>query len=364
MLDRLRTFRRDLHQIPELDIELPKTLSYIENVLANTRAKVCHPTPSSICAFFAFKKEDSLAFRSDMDALPIEEKTDCAYRSTHLGKMHACGHDGHMAMLLEFALQLNEQATCKHNVLLIFQPAEETTGGARLLVESGILTTYHVSHIFGFHLWPKLPAGQIFSRSGPLMAKSSELTIEIAGVSAHAASASCGKDALYAGICFLHQAYQMEQAMQFSDDHLLKFGRIESGTVRNIISNHTMILATMRAFSMDVFHYMEKELYRIAKQVEKDTGCSFTIHISQGYPPLWNDADTFSKCQAVLPNLHILDQPSMLAEDFSFYLQECSGTFLYLGTGNAIPLHADTFDFDEAILSKGVEAYHALLQLS
>lgn len=363
MEDLLRTYRRDLHQIPELDFHLPKTLSYIEHILQGYRCTLTHPIPSSIAAYFDFGQADTLAFRSDMDALPILEQNDVPYASKHDGQMHACGHDGHMAMLLGFAKVLNERTTCKHNVLLIFQPAEETTGGAQRICESGIFKKHHVSSIFGFHLWPTLPAGQIASRPGAFMAKSSEVSIEVHGVSAHAAKAWLGKDALLAAVEFLHRAYAMERQINSNDLHLLKFGKLESGTVRNVISNHTIILGTLRSFEKDVFETMKHQLQLIAKQVESETGCTFELTFSQGYPPLWNHEGLFTKCQTLLADMQVLEHPSMLAEDFAYYLQELPGVFLYIGTGNDIPLHADTFDFDESILLNGVETYQKLLEL-
>ena len=171
-LQELRRYRRDLHRIPELDFDLPQTIAYIEGVLAPLDCELTHPCPSCVCAFFdaGVGAAHATAIRADMDALPIAEATGAAFASTHPGKMHACGHDGHMAMALSAATfvdrTIREQpGAIKRNVLFVFQPAEETTGGAKTVCESGVFERYGVDRIFGFHVWPDLPAGTLASCS-------------------------------------------------------------------------------------------------------------------------------------------------------------------------------------------------------
>lgn len=359
----VQQYRRELHQIPELDRQLPKTLSYLEQHLSMLHCEISKPVEGAICAYFDFNKKETIAFRSDMDALAITECNDCAYHSSHKGRMHACGHDGHMAMLLATCDEIDRYITCNYNVLLIFQPAEETTGGAKDIVQSGVLSHYHVSCIFGFHLWPKLRFGQIASKAGPLMARSSEISIAIHGVSAHAARANEGKDALYAGVMFLHKAYAITKQIPDDRFHLLKFGKMESGTMRNVISPQTNILGTMRAFDPSTFLFMKEALLQIVDHVEHQTGCSITMNIAEGYPPLVNDQDLFLRCQKLLPEMLELTEPNMLAEDFSFYGTAAPSLFLYLGIGDTPSLHADTFDFDDSVLIKGVETYLKLLEI-
>ena len=164
--------RRALHRIPELDKDLPQTMAYLEQALAGLNCRVFSPMASSLCAWFDFGQESAIAFRSDADALPIQEKTGAAFASCHPGKMHACGHDGHMAIALELARRLREKKELPHNVLIVFQPAEETTGGAKALCQTGVFDRYRVEAIFGLHLWPGLPEGQIASRAEEMMARS------------------------------------------------------------------------------------------------------------------------------------------------------------------------------------------------
>ena len=189
MFERIQRIRRELHQIPELELSLPMTKAYLISQLQDLPCQLDFPLESGITAFFDNGREETIAFRSDMDALPITERSNAPYRSRHEGNMHACGHDGHMAMLLGLAFRLaSADQRLPHNVLLIFQPGEENPGGARLLCEAGILERYHVKRIYGMHLWPQLPAGVIGTRREEMMARSSEVNIDITGKSAHAAS--------------------------------------------------------------------------------------------------------------------------------------------------------------------------------
>ena len=205
--------RRALHRIPELDRALPETMEYLQNALSGLGCHVFSPMVSALCAYFDFGQETTIAFRSDADALPIQEQTGADYASCHPGKMHACGHDGHMAIALELARRLSEKKAYPHNVLILFQPAEETTGGARDLCETGIFRQYRVEAVFGLHLWPGLPEGEIASRAGEMMARSCEVRVDVTGRSAHIARASQGLDALEAGAVFYLRALEMERSL-------------------------------------------------------------------------------------------------------------------------------------------------------
>ena len=175
-----------LHRIPELDCHLPETAAYVRGVLSGLHCRVFSPWESAVCAYFDYGQPETVAFRSDMDALPICETTGLPFASQHPGKMHACGHDGHMAIVLALAEHLSRvKMRQARNVLLIFEPAEETTGGAKHICETGILEECHVTCIYGLHLWPELEKGVVAARPGGQMARSCELTAEIEGRSAH-----------------------------------------------------------------------------------------------------------------------------------------------------------------------------------
>lgn len=353
--------RHALHRIPELELSLPKTASYIENALSGLNCQILTPMDSAVCAWFDFGKESAIAFRADMDALPIQEKNGAEYASTHPGQMHACGHDGHMAILLELARRINEKEDLPHNVLLVFQPGEESPGAAKLLCETGIFEEKKVTAIFGLHLWPGLPAGQVFSRKNELMSRSCEVTVDVYGKSAHIAKAAEGIDALMAGTEFYRRAVAMELAIPEGIFRLLKFGKFQSGTVRNALSAHSHIEGSLRAFQDDIFEGMVQGLREIAKEVEARYGCTVNIHMSSGYPAVMNDPEIYDRAAKMVP-FSALEEPSMTSEDFSFYQKVIPGVFFFLGLGDTPALHADTFDFDETILLKGADFFEALAE--
>ena len=255
-LQELRRYRRDLHRIPELDFDLPQTIAYIEGVLAPLACEVTHPCPSCVCAFFdaGVGATHATAIRADMDALPIAEVTGVAFASTHPGKMHACGHDGHMAMLLGAAMDLQSgRFSPKSNILLIFQPAEETTGGAKPILDSGVFEKYNVTRIFGMHLIPDLPKGALYTKSGAMMAKSCEITVDIEGKSSHIAKYEEGADALLAAAEFITQLYSGVDKLSDIEYKLLRFGRLTSGSVRNAVSPHSELTGSLRCFDENDF---------------------------------------------------------------------------------------------------------------
>lgn len=366
MLDLLRQYRRDLHRIPELDFDLSETTRYIRETLAKYSCSLLTPSTSAVCAWFDLGKKETLAFRADMDALPISEKSHCDYASIHPGKMHACGHDGHMAMILALAEIIEKQkGALRYNVMLIFQPAEETEGGAASIVNSGILADYHVVRLFGCHLWPDLPAGTIGARSGAMMAKSSEIEVSVQGRSAHIAKARQGCDALYAAAAFLTAAYKMErEEVPAGVYRLLKFGILQSGTACNAISAAAYLKGSLRVFEQETYTLMERRLTEIAGHIEKSTGCTFQIRLSQGHPALCNTPDLFRLITEHYPGeVQFLPEPSMTSEDFSYYARHCPVFFFFLGLGVDTALHTDDFDFDEEVLLSGLHFYEKLLLL-
>ena len=360
-------YRRDLHQIPELDRDLPETTAYVRAALERHRCRVFSPAEGALCAYFDVGAPDTVAFRADMDALPVEEAGVGPFRSRHPGRMHACGHDGHMAMVLALADAVEaRREQLRQNVLLIFQPAEETTGGAEAICASGVLERYGVRRIFGFHIWPGLPAGTVWTRPGPLMAKNSEVDLLLTGRSAHITRADQGLDALWWGAEWLRRIYAMADAeLPPSELRVLRFGQMESGTVRNAISARTVLRGSMRVFSMDTFHFLCRRVRELGEEIARESGCAAQARFSAGYPPVWNDEELVDAvCRALGERgPALLDAPALTAEDFSFYQQHVPGVFFFLGAGEVPPLHAADFHFDEAILERGVAFYLALLEL-
>ena len=353
--------RRALHRIPELDRALPKTMEYLKNSLSGLKCRVFSPMEGAVCAWFDFGAKTAIAFRCNADALPIQEHTGLPFASAFPGKMHACGHDGHMAVLLELARRLNELETLPHNVLLVFQPAEETTGAARDLCNTGVFREYRVEAIFGMHMRPGLAKGTIASRKNEMMSRSCEVKVDIYGKPAHIAIPSEGIDALDAGVEFYRRVMALEGAMPKRHQRLLKFGKFESGTVCNAISGHTHMEGSLRAFEDETFYSLRAGIISTGKDVERSSGCTVSVYMNEGYPTVSNPAPLYDRVQKAVP-FEDLPAPSMLTEDFSWYQRSLPGIFFFLGIGDAPALHADDFDFDEEVLEKAVEFYQTLAE--
>ena len=353
--------RRNLHRIPELTKDLPKTFSYLEATLSPLPCQIISLGKDGLCAFFDFGRDTAIAIRADCDALPIRENSGAEYASCHPGQMHACGHDGHMAILLELARRLSKKEDLPHNILLVFQPDEEGQGGAKDICATGIFEKYHVEAIFGLHLWPGLEAGKVFSRKNELMARSCEGDIDVYGKSAHIAKAREGIDALLAGTQLLHRAVAMEQALPSHIFRLLKFGKLESGTVRNALSAHTRIEGSLRAFQDEIFEGLQTGLREIGRDIEAEFGCRVEIAMNDGYPAVMNPERLYHRVKQAVA-FSDLAEPYMTAEDFSWYQKRLPGMFFFLGIGDTPALHADNFDFDDSLLARGADFFEHLAE--
>lgn len=359
--------RRALHRIPELGDQLPETTAYVRSVLEPLACQVASPIPGSVCAFFDAGKPETVAFRADMDALPVTEATGLPYTSAHPGRMHACGHDGHTAMALALAEHVSTHLSgLPRNVLFLFQPAEETTGGAKGLCDSGILKQHRVARVFGLHLWPGLEAGRAFSRPGPLMARSNEVTVTVTGKSVHLSRAGEGRDALAAGAEYLRRAYAMVDALPPDEPRAFLFGKMTSGAVRNAVSGKTVLEGSLRTYREETYQRCRTRLVAIGDALAAETGCGVEVYLSEGYPAVWNHEGLYETvCAGLGPGAPaLLDAPALAAEDFSFYQKEVPGVFFFLGVGDTAELHAPEFCFDdEAVLPKGVAFLKQLLMV-
>ena len=347
----MREHRRALHRIPEIGWETHKTAAYLESVLQGLPCQVFSPLNGAVCAFFDFHRESTVAFRADMDALPIGEETGASYASCHEGRMHACGHDGHMAIVLGLAEYLATAENLDKNVLLIFQPAEETTGGAKPLCDTGLLEKYQVESIYGLHLWPALPKGSVTAGQ---MARSCEFTVEITGKSAHIAHWRQGRDALFTAAQLLQRFYALAE----DKPCILRFGKMAGGEVRNAVSDRTVLEGSLRCFDDDLFASLQEKLAEIADVLSVESGCEIRLSYSHGYPPIKNDEALLQRARERFPIENA--EPSFTTEDFSYYQRCLTGVFFWLGTGGE-PLHSSRFDFDEDLLQRGLDLFKSLL---
>lgn len=371
MVEELRQIRRDLHKIPELGLKEYKTSAYIREKLEGfgiTELETWLET--GVVAVIRGKgKKEAVAFRADMDALPVTEQTGCDFTSEHVGCMHACGHDGHVTVLLGFAKYLQEHKDeLENDVVLIFQPAEEGPGGAQLLVDAGLFEKHPVRCIIGCHIFPQVPQGKVACRKGAMMARNGEVDVHIYGESAHGAQPQLGHDAVLAAgavITGLHTI--LSRNVSPLDSGVLTFGAIHGGEACNIIAKEVKLEGTMRAFSDEAYETMTKRVQEAAAGIAAGYGCKGEAVFRHMYRVVDNDPKLVELLQEVAEDAYEETPPYMLAEDFSLYLQKVPGMFFFLGSGNAEKgythsLHSAQFQFDEEILALGVETYAKLLK--
>ncbi len=371
MVEELRQMRRNLHKIPELGLKEYKTSAYIREKLTSfgiTELETWLET--GVVAVIRGKgKGQAVAFRADMDALPVTEQTGCDFTSEHVGCMHACGHDGHVTVLLGFAKYLQEHKDeLKNDVVLIFQPAEEGPGGAQLLVDAGLFEKHPVRCIIGCHIFPQVPQGKVACRKGAMMARNGEVDVHIYGESAHGAQPQLGHDAVLAAgavITGLHTI--LSRNVSPLDSGVLTFGAIHGGEACNIIAKEVKLEGTMRAFSDEAYETMTKRVQEVASGIAAGYGCKGEAVFRHMYRVVDNDPKLVELLQEVAGDNYEETPPYMLAEDFSLYLQKVPGMFFFLGSGNAEKgyihsLHSAQFQFDEEILALGVETYAKLLK--
>jgi hippurate hydrolase len=210
------------------------------------------------------------------------------------------------------------------------------------------------------HLWPDVPSGVVASRKNELMSRSCEVTVTITGKSSHIAKAEEGVDAMAAGVEFYRRAVALEQALPPHIFRLLKFGRMESGTVRNAVSGKTVLLGSLRAFQDEVFFSLRDGLVKIGQDIAAETGCTVDVHTNDGYPAVMNPAPLYDRVRASGLAFQELEKPVMITEDFSWYQRHLPGMFFFLGTGPSPALHADNFNFDESVLQVGAQFWKDL----
>ena len=359
----VRTHRRALHRIPELGYSEHRTQAYILDALralAPDEVKVFAQT--GVRAVFRGNGTGRVAaFRADIDALPVREETGCAFASETPGMMHACGHDGHMANLLTFAKWLaDHRDRLADDVVLLFQPAEETTGGAKRMIDEGALENPHVDVVYGMHVMPDVPKGRIATCAGPIMAQTSEMNLIIHGKSAH-----LGIDAVTAmGHLITLLQTSVARSVDPCQQALITIGRVQAGTQRNILADEAVLEGIVRTFSNSVYDGLEACIRRDMHAVDAAFGTHTDFERNVYYPCVDNDPAEFERVRAILGDRFMQAKPKMTAEDFSFYQLSAPGVFVFCGVGDEThhsPLHAATFDFDEAALLPGLALFAGLV---
>ena len=362
-LDELVRHRRALHRIPEIKFALPKTQAYILDALKEFDCEIETAAETGVLAYFDAGKTETMAFRADMDALPVMENTGRDFASEHPGCMHACGHDGHMAMLLVFARWVNENISrLSRNVLLIFQPSEESGGGGGKIVESGKLEKYGIVRFFAIHVEPSLPVGCVATRPGPFMARASEIHLNISGKAGHAAVPGAGCDALAAAVDFVHGTYEADRTLHKTEMRRIKFCTLQSGNSMNVVADSARVVGSIRTFAPEDYDIMKDSMTRLAEKAEEDYGVKCELDVWDGYPAVLNDRELYEKACGMM-DIKYIEMPSFLGEDFAYYRQIAPILMFRVGLGTGIPLHAATFDFDEKALETGVELFIKLTEM-
>ncbi len=369
-LDELIYLRRELHKIPEPSFCEYRTSQFVLNYL-----KALAPDKIEIMAntgvkavFYARSPKKTLAFRADMDALTMNEENDCEYRSQNSGCMHSCGHDGHMAMALCLAKYVSQnKATIQHNIVFVFQPAEEAIGGAQKMVEAGVLNNPHVDEIYGTHIWPEVPKGKIGINEGAIMSRMCDLNIRIKGSAAHGSSPHLGTDAMVAAATLISMIQTIiSRSINPFEQAIITIGRINGGTARNIICSEALLEGTVRTFNDEVYQGIMKRINGIMQGIEESFGVKCENFQTMSYPPVINPHSLAQKVAHVVGHENVFVQkPVMQSEDFSFFQQKTPGMFIMLGSGDSehqMPLHASNFSFDETILMYGLEAYIRIIE--
>ncbi|WP_300452149.1 M20 family metallopeptidase [Fusobacterium sp.] len=370
LLDDIVKNRRALHQIPETALEEFKTKEYLKNYLISIGLEPQEIVETGLFVYIEGKdKENCIAFRSDIDALNIKEETGAEFESKHVGKMHACGHDGHMTTLLAFAKYLTTIQPLEKSVLLIFQPAEESPGRAKDIVETGLLKKYNVKAIYGMHLFPELPEGTVASKEGPFFAQAALMTTTITGKSGHGAMPHKTIDPLMA-FNKIVDGYQTIVSRNLSpfDPGVVTIGKFCGGSAQNIIADTVNFWGTIRTFKEENTEFIIDRIKEIHRGIELSYRVKIDEKIDIVYPPVINDKELYKKFVDTMKDMNYVEHEALtISEDFAYYQKEVPGVFMLLGTrseekGFIHPLHSCHFNFDEKVLLKGVEAFARILE--
>ncbi|MFH1904065.1 MAG: M20 family metallopeptidase [bacterium] len=361
--DRLIQVRRDFHRYPEIGFQEKRTSKKIAEILGEIGLDVKTGVAKTgvVGLLKGSCKGKTVALRADMDALNVDENNTVSYRSRNKGIMHACGHDGHMSMVIGAAIVLSRFKKQIHgSVKFIFQPAEENIGGAEVMMRHGVLKDPQVDAIFGLHLWPYINFGAIGIRSGAIMASMDNFSIIVKGKGGHGAMPHTAVNPLIVA-SHIFQALQTIKNYNVNalNPCVISICSINGGTSYNVIPDEVKMKGTFRTFSDHTRNKVKKRMLEIIEGIAKSFGAKYTLYFEKGYPVTINNASLVNLVVSSAKKLDVrVIQPnlSMVSEDFSFYQKEIPGVYFWLGVKrdkNPIALHNGNFNFDEDILPAG-----------
>ena len=367
-------WRRDFHQHPELLFDVHRTAGVVARKLKEFGCDevVTGIGRTGVVGVIKGRKATSgkvIGMRADMDALPISEITGAAHASTVPGKMHACGHDGHTAMLLGAARYLAETRNFDGTVVVIFQPAEEGGGGGKEMVDEGMMERFGVQEVYGMHNMPGMPVGAFAIRSGPIMAAADRFDIVIQGRGGHAAKPHETVDPVVIAAQIISAAQTIaSRAADPIDSVVVSITRVDAGSAYNIIPQSVLLQGTVRTLSAQMRDVAEKRLGEIATGVAAAMGGAARVDYSRGYPVTRNHADQTRFAVKVAQSVagengvETALEPTMGAEDFSYMLEARPGAFIFIGNGDSAGLHHPAYDFNDAAIPVGMSYWAKLAE--
>lgn len=360
-------FRREFHMHPELGYEEENTSHIIKNFLRKNEIEYYETAKTGICAVIKGNGSKTIGIRADIDALPLKDKKNCSYASKIQGKMHACGHDAHTAMLMGTAIILNKyKENLQGNIKLFFEPAEETTGGAKVMIKEGVLENPYVDGIIGLHVDENIPSGKIGIKKRIVNAASNPFTIKIKGKGAHGARPHDAVDPIFIGSSLILNLQSIiSRELPPVEPAVITIGTFHGGTAQNIIPEEVVITGIIRTMAVEYRNYVIERFKEIVEGIVKSLRGNCIIEVEESYPCLYNDegmCDLFLKSASKVMNkddiIH-LNNPSMGVESFAYFAMERPSVFYYLGVRNEDKgiihaAHSNLFDIDEDSMVLGV----------
>ncbi len=357
----ITAWRRHIHANPELMYDVQRTAALVSGKLRSfgCDAVVDGLGRTGVVGVIRGRKAGSrvIGLRADMDALPIKEETGLAYKSTVPGKMHACGHDGHTAMLLGAAKYLAETRNFAGTAVVIFQPAEETGAGARAMVQDGLIDRFGIEQVFGMHNYPGLPVGEFAMRSGATMASADDIVIDIEGKGGHAARPHLAVDTVLVGAQIVNQLQSIvARNVDPLQSAVVSITVFEAGKATNVIPQYARLRGTARSLTPQTRDLLSRRVREVVEGTARLYGAKVELTYTFGYPVVVNAERQTGLAAAVAAEIAGADKvdtdcpPMMGAEDFAYMLEERPGAFIYLGNGDSAGLHHPAYNFnDEAI---------------
>ncbi|MEM0908089.1 MAG: M20 aminoacylase family protein, partial [Pseudomonadota bacterium] len=372
--EEITKWRRDIHEHPELLYDVPRTAGLVAEKLAEFGVDHVETGVGKTGVVGVVKGSGSsdrvIGLRADMDALPILEKTGLPWASRTPGKMHACGHDGHTAMLLGAAKYLSETRNFDGTVVLVFQPAEEGGGGAKAMLDDGLVKRYGIERVFGMHNLPGHPIGTFALRPGPLMAAADRVYITLTGIGGHAARPNLSHDPVVAGSAVV-MALQTIVARNVDplEAAVVSMSMFNAGTAGNVIPQTAELCGTVRTLNPEVRNLVEQRLVSVVEQVASAYGVHADVTYKRDYPVTVNDVDEAAFAGDIAAkvvgegNVDRNVVPTMGAEDFSFMLNTVPGAFIFAGVGEDVAnLHNESYDFNDELIPVGCSYWAQLVE--